>query len=210
MQFSAIVRKATEDDPGHQGSGCHRGNHRGHRNPRRGGSRKTVNAGGDGGKGNRLQVACLRQRDGAAITGCEEFIFAGLAALPDRADRVNDMPRGQPVASGNLGVSGGAAVQRATLREQLRPGNAMNRAVYAAAAEQGLIRRVDDRINAQRRDIGDDDLKPRRTDDNAFGCGQADAGAPVVTPFSVNICCSSPAWNISRMMSQPPTNSPLT
>ena len=30
------------------------------------------------------------------------------------------------------------------------------------------------------------------------------------TPFSLNRPCSSPAWNISRMMSQPPTNSPLT
>jgi hypothetical protein len=26
----------------------------------------------------------------------------------------------------------------------------------------------------------------------------------------VNIFCNSPAWNISRTMSQPPTNSPLT
>ena len=30
------------------------------------------------------------------------------------------------------------------------------------------------------------------------------------TPFSLSNCCSSSAWNISRMMSQPPTNSPLT
>ena len=29
-------------------------------------------------------------------------------------------------------------------------------------------------------------------------------------PFSVNSACNSPAWNISRTMSQPPTNSPLT
>jgi hypothetical protein len=28
--------------------------------------------------------------------------------------------------------------------------------------------------------------------------------------LSASNCCSSPAWNISRMMSQPPTNSPLT
>ena len=38
----------------------------------------------------------------------------------------------------------------------------------------------------------------------------ADAEAAMVTPLSASSCCSSPAWNISRMMSQPPTNSPLT
>ena len=30
------------------------------------------------------------------------------------------------------------------------------------------------------------------------------------TPLSLSSACSSPAWNISRMMSQPPTNSPFT
>jgi hypothetical protein len=28
--------------------------------------------------------------------------------------------------------------------------------------------------------------------------------------LSAKSCCSSPAWNISRMISQPPRNSPLT
>ncbi len=28
-------------------------------------------------------------------------------------------------------------------------------------------------------------------------------------PLSVSICCNSPDWNISRVMSQPPMNSPL-
>jgi hypothetical protein len=39
---------------------------------------------------------------------------------------------------------------------------------------------------------------------------QADAPAFTVTPFSLSVCCNSPAWNISRTMSQPPTNSPFT
>jgi hypothetical protein len=30
------------------------------------------------------------------------------------------------------------------------------------------------------------------------------------TPFSSSTCCNSPVSNISRMMSQPPMNSPLT
>jgi peptidoglycan/LPS O-acetylase OafA/YrhL len=35
-----------------------------------------------------------------------------------------------------------------------------------------------------------------------------DAAAPM--PLSASTCCNSPAWNISRTMSQPPMNSPLT
>lgn len=41
----------------------------------------------------------------------------------------------------------------------------------------------------------------------------AEAGAQnqaVFTPCSFSSCCSSPASNISIMMSLPPTNSPLT
>ena len=34
--------------------------------------------------------------------------------------------------------------------------------------------------------------------------------ARALMPFSVSRVCSSPAWNISRTISQPPMNSPLT
>ena len=56
-------------------------------------------------------------------------------------------------------------------------------------------------------------LEPRAA--TARGCkkarkSQAVAGAFVATPLSLSRDCSSPDWNISRMMSQPPTNSPLT
>jgi hypothetical protein len=85
----------------------------------------------------------------------------------------------------------------------------MDGAIDAATAEQRSICGVDDGVNAKRGDIGNDDFQPRlavltrrRT--------QAEAAALTVTPLSANSCCSSPAWNISRMMSQPPTNSPLT
>jgi len=41
-------------------------------------------------------------------------------------------------------------------------------------------------------------------DDDATGaCGHGQAATP-------RVCCSSPAWYISVMMSEPPTNSPLT
>ena len=85
----------------------------------------------------------------------------------------------------------------------------MDRAVDAAATEQGGIRGVDDNVDTQSCDVGDDDLTPRRADP-ARCQAQAEAAALTVTPLSAKSCCNSPAWNISRMMSQPPTNSPLT
>ena len=99
-------------------------------------------------------------------------------------------------------------MKRAAFGEKLRPGRAMDRTIHAAPAEQRPIGGVDDGVNAQCRDVGDDDFQPCRTD-LARSQIQA-AGALTVTPLSANSCCNSPAWNISRMMSQPPTNSPLT
>ena len=122
---------------------------------------------------------------------------------------MNHMPRRQPITSGNLGVAGLAAIQGAAFGEKLRPGGPMDRAIDAPAAEQRGVGGVDDGVNAKRRDVGDDDFQPRRAD-LARRPIQAEAAALTVTPLSANSCCSSPAWNISRMMSQPPTNSPLT
>ena len=85
----------------------------------------------------------------------------------------------------------------------------MDRAIDAAPAKQRRIRGVDNRVNAERGDVGNDDFQPRLAD-QARGGAQAEAAALTVTPLSANSCCNSPAWNISRMMSQPPTNSPLT
>ena len=85
----------------------------------------------------------------------------------------------------------------------------MDRTIDAATAEQRRVRGVDDGVNAQGRDVGDDDFQPRRAD-LARGETQAEAAALTVTPLSARSCCNSPAWNISRMMSQPPANSPLT
>jgi hypothetical protein len=40
----------------------------------------------------------------------------------------------------------------------------MDRAIDAATAEQRRVRGVDDGVNAQRRNVGDDDFQPRRID----------------------------------------------
>ncbi len=74
------------------------------------------------------------------------------------------MPGRQPIASGDLGVTGLAAMERAAFGQELRPGPAMDRAIDAAAAEQRRVRGVDDGVNAQAGDVGNNDFQPRLAD----------------------------------------------
>jgi hypothetical protein len=55
----------------------------------------------------------LAELHGAAITGRQRLVFASTAAVPDRSDGMNDMPRRKLVALGDLGVAGFAAMKRA-------------------------------------------------------------------------------------------------
>jgi hypothetical protein len=64
----------------------------------------------------------------------------------------------QPISVGDLGAAGLTAIQGATFGQKFRPGRAMDRPIDAATAEQRGIRGVDDGINAQARDVGDDNL----------------------------------------------------
>jgi hypothetical protein len=90
----------------------------------------------------------LTEFERAAITGRQRLVLALAAAVPDRSDGMNDMPRRQLVARSDPGAAGLAAAKRAAFGEQLRSGGTMNRAIDAAAAEQRSIRGVDDGINA--------------------------------------------------------------
>jgi len=122
---------------------------------------------------------------------------------------MNHVPGGKPVRQGDFGPTGFAAVKRAAFGEKAGASSAMDRAIDATPTKQGSVRGVDNGVNAQSRDVGDDDFQPRVADP-ARRKTQAEAAAATGTPLSANSCCSSPAWNISRMMSHPPTNSPLT
>jgi len=119
------------------------------------------------------------------------------------------MPRRQAISLRDLGVTGFATVQHPAFDGEFGSGSTMDRAVNTAATQQRAIGGVDDGVNAQCRDVGNDDLDTRWAD-LARGLDQADAVVPTATPLSAKSCCNSPAWNISRMISQPPTNSPLT
>jgi len=151
----------------------------------------------------------MAQLDGAAIAGSQQRILTMASAVPDGANGVNHMPRGQTVSFGNFSVAGFTPMQHAAFHHELRTSRAMDRAVDATSAEQRAIRGVDNGVNAQGRDVGDDNFKPGLADLARYNA-QAEAAALTVTPLSARSCCNSPAWNISRMMSQPPTNSPLT
>ena len=91
----------------------------------------------------------LAQFDGAAIARRQRVIFALAAAMPDRADGMNHMPRRQPIPFGDFGVAGLAAIERAAFGQQLGPSRAMDRAIDATAAEQRSVGGVDDGVNAQ-------------------------------------------------------------
>lgn len=56
--------------------------------------------------------------------------------MPDRADGVDHVLGREPIAFGDLGVAGLAAVQGPALGEQLGARGAMDRAIDAAASEQ--------------------------------------------------------------------------
>ena len=79
----------------------------------------------------------------------------------------------------------------------------MDRAVGASRRQLG-IGGVDDRVDFRVYDAGDDDFELRLAQER-----QAPAWLFSRTPASEIIAASSPDWNISRVMSHPPTNSPL-
>lgn len=209
MQPAAVAGKAAEQHARDNGRCGQRLGNGGNCDAGRAIGGEAIDAGGDGRKGDRRQRVGLTEFERAAIAGGEQPILAGVAAVPDRPDGVNHVSGRQPIAPGDPGVASRAATKRAAFGEQFGTGAAMDGPVDSAAAKQRRIRGVDDGVNAQRGDIGNDNFQPRLAD-QARGVAQAEAAALTVTPFSANSCCNSPAWNISRMMSQPPTNSPLT
>ena len=209
MQFAAAPGKAAKYDAGQRGRRGQRFYRRGDRNFRGPFCWKSEDAGRNRGKRHRFEMVVLAELDRTAIARGELPILPTTTAIPDRPNGMNHMPRRKEISFGDLGVAGLAAVERSALSQQLGPGRIMDRAIDAAPAKERRIRRVDDGVNAQCGDVGNNDFQPRLAD-LARCSAQAEAAALTVTPLSASSCCNSPAWNISRMMSQPTTNSPLT
>jgi hypothetical protein len=76
------------------------------------------------------------------------LILAAVTAIPHRPDRMDDMPRRQQVALGNLRFPSLAAAERAALFQKRRASAAMNGPIDPAATHQRLVGGVDNRIDA--------------------------------------------------------------
>jgi hypothetical protein len=77
---------------------------------------------------------------------------------------MDHMSRREPVTFGDLGVAGLATVQRPAFGQQLGPGCIVDRTIDATPAQERRICRVDDGVNAQCGDVGNDDFEPRLAD----------------------------------------------
>jgi len=93
------------------------------------------------------------QLERAPVTGFEQGRFTGTATLPHRADRMDHVPRRQPMASRHFRIAGRATAKRAAFGEQFRSGGAMDRAVHPATAQQRLVRGIDDCVHGESRDV---------------------------------------------------------
>ena len=83
----------------------------------------------------------------------EELVLRVVAALPNGADRMDDVAGGQLTRRRRLRIAGLAAAESAAFLENGGPAAAMNGSVHAAAAQQGRIRRVHDRVDLLGRDV---------------------------------------------------------
>ncbi len=148
MQDGALVREAAEDNASYRwgrGQRLHRCRDRDARRAIRG---KAIDAGGNRGKGNRSETVGLTKTDSPEVARRQQLIFACVAAVPDRTDGMNHVPRRQAVPPGDLGTACLATVEGAAFREKSAPGRPVDGAIDAAPAEQGRIGRVDDGVNA--------------------------------------------------------------
>jgi hypothetical protein len=93
------------------------------------------------------------QLETMAVTRREQFAFAICAAVPNRTHCVDNVFCGQAVAARDFRVAGRATAQRAALREQLRPGRAMDRAIDSTTAEQRGVGRIHNRVDLELRDV---------------------------------------------------------
>ena len=136
----------------------------------------------------------------ARIAGGQRLVFTAATVVPDGTDRVNHVTRRQTVCGGDFGSAGLAAPERPALLEKVGSGGAMDSPIDATTPEQRRVRGVDDGVNAQGRDVGENDFQPRRAKGPAFEIrfsrparSQAQARVETVTPLSAKSCCNSPA-----------------
>ena len=118
--------------------------------------RVAINARADAGEGDRGEPFRGGNLERSAIAGGEQLRRIARAAVPDRPDRVDDVARRQSISLRELRVARLAAAQQAAFMQQLGSRGTVNRAIHAATAQQRRIRRVDDGVDGESRDVGAD------------------------------------------------------
>src|SRR5207245_2851613 len=97
--------------------------------------RVAVDAGRDGGEGQRFRAQLVCHFEGASVAGCQQLRLAVLAVAVARSDRVEDPAGREPEARRGLDVAGGAPAERGAGVVQLPgAGGAVNGTVHATAA----------------------------------------------------------------------------
>ncbi|MPM77025.1 hypothetical protein SDC9_124024 [bioreactor metagenome] len=139
MPGRVVVPEKVHDDPQGDRGGLNR--------------RVTEDSGGDAGKVHGLDAVLRRKLETGAVAGGQLFCLAGLSAPPDRARRVEDIACLQPVSLCQLCLAGGTAVERAALRQKLRPRRPVDSSVHTAAPQQGFICGVDNGLGVRLRNI---------------------------------------------------------
>jgi hypothetical protein len=98
--------------------------------------RIAVGAGADAGKCNGADAVRLGQQQALSVAGGQESCLVLRPAVPDGTDCMDDKFRGESVALGDFGFTGGTSAERATFGEKSGPRGAVNGPVDSPAAEQ--------------------------------------------------------------------------
>ncbi len=150
-----------------------------------------VDAGRVARKGDGRQPQTVRVLQTAAVAGGQQ-----VGRLAARAHRMDDMAGGQAVTVGDLGVAGGAAVERGALLPERRSGGAVDGAVDAAAAQQRVVGGVDDGVDGQLCDVA---AVQRQTMGHALGVARpASDVAQLNNSTSIHRVGSSTAYSQSH------------
>lgn len=136
MEVGGALREAAENHAGHAAGASKMGEDSADRQWGGALGRKTVDACGDGGESEGSETGFVSEPQAFPVAGDEQGILARAAAPPDGTDGVDDVAGRQAEAGCEARRTGRAAAQRPAMRDQLRPGGPVDRAVHAAAPEQ--------------------------------------------------------------------------
>jgi len=97
--------------------------------------RETVNTAADGGERKGPETVLAGNGKTGGIATLEQFPLAVIAAIPYRADGVDDVRGGELIALGEFGLAGFAASEQAAFVKKIRTSGTMDCAVDSSTAE---------------------------------------------------------------------------